>query len=67
VDGYYIATTPDTDTLLEVNLFYNDPFALPSFSTLSRGKLYQDNYVAVASVNDYNYVSFQSGIATTIL
>jgi hypothetical protein len=40
VDGYYISTTPETDTLLDVNLFYNDPFALPSFFTLSGGNLY---------------------------
>jgi hypothetical protein len=63
VDGYYISTTPDTDTLLDVNLFYSDPFALPSFFTLSGGNLYQDSYVAIASVNDYNYTSFQSRIA----
>jgi hypothetical protein len=64
VDGYYIVTTEDTPTLLIVDLFSDNPFAIPQFFTLDKttGNLYQDSFVAVASVDDFNGLSFQSGI-----
>ena len=65
MDGWYLVTVDDTDTLLSTILAYNNPFVLPQFFTLDKktGNLYQDSYVAVASVDDYNGLSFQSGIS----
>lgn len=64
VDGYYVATVDDTDTLLTISLFSNDPFVIPQFFTLDKttGNLYQGDFVAVSSVDDYNGLTFQSGI-----
>jgi hypothetical protein len=59
VDGYYLNTVDDTPTLLSVSLFSDDPFVPPSFFELKDGNVWNDAYVAVSSVDDYNGLTFQ--------
>jgi hypothetical protein len=59
LDGYYLDTVDDTDTLLSVSLFIDNPFVIPSFFELKDGNILQDGYVAVSSYDDYNGLTFQ--------